>query len=190
MARIVNSRATQDIKGPLRDMLMSFGIPKQIVIDNEKSLNSAPITHMLQNQYNIEIFRTPPYMSTVNGQIERFHSTLSEIIRCVKAEKVHDSFNDLLNRSIFKYNYSIHSTINRKPVEVFFGRTITTDPMQLEQERQEVEKNLIDKQEKDLEFHNQNRKLFKEFQEGQTIYAKINKRLNKQALPPLSGRNH
>jgi len=177
LARIVKSRATQDIKDPLRDMLMYFGIPKKIVIDNEKSLGSAPIVHMLQNQYNIEIFKAPPYTSTVNGQVERWHSTLSEIIRCVKAEKIHDSFDELLNLSIFKYNYSVHSTIKKKPVEAFFGRTVTTDPTQLERERLKIVENLTEKQEKDLKFHNKKRQALKAFQTGDIIYVKVNPRL-------------
>lgn len=183
VAHIVKSRATQDIKEPLKELLMFFGVPEKIVIDNEKSLNSAPIVHMLQNQFNIEIFRAPPYMSTVNGQVERFHSTLSEIIRCVKAEKIHDSFEDLLIKSIFRYNYSVHSTIKRKPVEVFFGRTVTTNPTQLENDRLEIIKNLEEKQIGDLKFHNQRRKEFKKFQEGQIIYVNVNKRLGNKLSP-------
>ncbi|KNC22940.1 Retrovirus-related Pol polyprotein from transposon gypsy [Lucilia cuprina] len=63
------------------ELLTSFGTPENVVIDNEKSLNSASITFMLENQLGIKIYKTPPYTSTVNGQIERFHSTLTEIMR-------------------------------------------------------------------------------------------------------------
>lgn len=182
-ARIVKSRATEHIREPLRDILMFFGIPEKIVVDNEKSLNSAPIIHMLQNEYNIEIFKAPPYMSSVNGQVERFHSTLSEIMRCVKAERIHDSFEDLLNKAIYRYNYSIHSSIKNKPVEVFFGRLAKTDPKQLKNDRLKNMQNLAEKQEKDLEFHNKKRKLFKTFQEGQVIYVDVNKRLGNKLSP-------
>ncbi|XP_050339500.1 uncharacterized protein LOC126765866 [Bactrocera neohumeralis] len=34
---------------------------------------------------SINVYTTPPYSSTSNGQVERFHSTLSEIMRCIKA---------------------------------------------------------------------------------------------------------
>lgn len=183
LAKIVKSKATQDIKLPLRDILMYFGIPKKIVIDNEKSLGSSPILHMLQNQYNIEIFKAPPYTSTVNGQVERWHSTLSEIIRCVKAEKIHDSFDELLNLSIFKYNYSVHSTTKKKPVEAFFNRIVTTDPSQLERERLQTIKKLTKKQEKDLQFHNKKRQALKVFDPGKIIYVKVNPRLGNKLSP-------
>lgn len=65
-AKLANSRAVEDI---MQELIISFGIPKKVVIDKEKSLNSAPITFMMENQYGIEIFRTPPYTSTTNGQI-------------------------------------------------------------------------------------------------------------------------
>jgi len=85
-----------------------------VIIDNEKSLGSGPIMRMLQDQFNIKVYKAPLYNSSADGQIERFHSTLSEIIRCQKAEKLHSSLNDLIERSVVKYNYSIHSTTKQE----------------------------------------------------------------------------
>ena len=56
---------------------------------------------MLENQYCIKLFKIPPYSSSVNGQIERFHSTLSEVMRCLKAEKSHTTFPELLYKAIY-----------------------------------------------------------------------------------------
>lgn len=182
-AKIVSSRATEDIRHPLREILMNFGIPEKIVVDNEKSLSSAPIIHMLEDQLGIEIFKAPPYTSTVNGQIERFHSTLSEIIRCVKSERIHDSFEDLLDRSVSKYNYSIHSTTCRKPVELFFGREISTRPEQLNETRADNIRRLQDKQDADLQYHNRKRKPLKQYTVGQEIYVKTNKRIGNKLSP-------
>ena len=71
----------------MRQILFAFSVPKTIVIDNEKSLNSASIQFMIEDQLGINIFKTPPYASKVNGQVERFHSTLSEIMRCLQTER-------------------------------------------------------------------------------------------------------
>lgn len=116
-ARVIKSRATEGIKAPLQDLLISFGTPENIVIDNEKSLNSSVITFMLEDQMGIKIYRTPPYTSSVNGQVEHFHSTLTEIMRCLNAEKLYNSFEELLINSLNRYNHSVHSTINKKPIE-------------------------------------------------------------------------
>lgn len=132
---------------------------------------------MLQDQLSIEIFKTPPYKSSVNGQVERFHSTLSEIMRCLKTEKTHRSFEELLDRSVYEYNCTIHSTTGRKPIELFFGRRVNTNPEQYENARKENIEAIVMKQEKDIKFHNKKRNPFKNYSPGQKIYVKINKRL-------------
>lgn len=72
-------------------------LAKQIVVvDNKKSFNSASIIFMLEIQYRIKVFKIPPYSSSANGHIEKFHLTLSEFMRCVKAEKAHRTFPDIL----------------------------------------------------------------------------------------------
>jgi len=179
-AKIVKSRATQHVKQTLEEVLTNFGIPKIVVIDNEKSLSSGPIRRIMQEKYNIEVFKTPPYHSAANGQIERFHSTLSEIMRCQKAEKLHSSIRDLIGRSIIKYNNSIHSTTNRKPVDLFFGRKVANDHNLQQAERQETIEKIINKQEKDLEFHNDAKDFVKTYKAGDEIYVKNNKRHRKK----------
>lgn len=181
-AKIIKSRATEDIKAPLQDLLISFGTPENIVIDNEKSLNSSVITFMLEDQLGIKIYRTPPYTSTVNGQVERFHSTLTEIMRCLNAEKIYNSFEDLLRNSINKYNYSIHSTINKKPIEAFFGRNYT-DPAQQKKDRLLTTQKISGKQDKDLRTHNKKRTESRTYSPGDVIFVKGNKRLGNKLTP-------
>lgn len=181
-AKIIKSRATEDIKAPLQELLISFGTPENIVIDNEKSLNSSVITFMLEDQLGIKIYRTPPYTSTVNGQVERFHSTLTEIMRCLNAEKIYDSFEDLLNNSLNKYNYSIHSTINKKPIEAFFGRDYA-DPSQLKKDRLLTTQKISEKQDKDLKTHNKKRTEIRTYLPGDIVFVKGNKRLGNKLTP-------
>lgn len=183
IVRILKSRAVEDIKKPLRETILAFGVPNTVIFDNEKSFNSNVITFMLENKFGIKIFKAPPYSSTSNGQIERFHSTFSEILRCVQAERTHDTFEELIDLATFKYNHSIHSTIKQKPVETFFGRTVSSDPQQIVNERIETTKRLQEKQKKDLDFHNKNRKDLKNYQIGDTIYVRINKRIGNKLSP-------
>ncbi|XP_036348053.1 uncharacterized protein LOC118757450 [Rhagoletis pomonella] len=175
--KLIRSKAIEDIREPLREIIFSFGVPKTIVIDNEKSLNSASIQFMVEDQLGIEIFKTPPYASTVNGQVERFHSTLSEIMRCLKTEQTHRSFQELLDRSTYEYNYTIHSTTGKRPIETFFGRRVSIDPEQYENARRENIDILRKRQAKDLETHNKTRQPIKTYSPGDIIYVRINKRL-------------
>lgn len=175
--KLIRSKAIEDIREPLREIIFSFGVPKTIVIDNEKSLNSASIQFMVEDQLGIEVFKTPPYTSTVNGQVERFHSTLSEIMRCLKTEQTHRSFQELLDRSTYEYNYSIHSATGKRPIETFFGRRVSIDPEQYENSRRENINILRKRQAKDLETHNKTRQPIKTYSPGDIIYVRINKRL-------------
>ncbi|XP_037824735.1 uncharacterized protein LOC119612917 [Lucilia sericata] len=134
-----------------------------VVVDNEKSLNSDSILYMLEDQLNIKVFKTPPYKSTVNGQVERFHSTLSEIMRCLKTEKTHRTFEELLDRAVYEYDCTIHSTTGKKPIELFFGRRVRTIPEQYENARKENIEAIVKKQAKDIENHNKKRNPFKDY---------------------------
>lgn len=175
--KLIKSRAVEDIREPLRQLLYSFGIPKLIVVDNEKSFNSATIKFMLNDQLGIEIHKTPPYSSFVNGQVERFHSTLSEIMRCLKTNRVHESFEELIDKAVYEYNSSIHSTTGKRPIDVFFGRNLKADPEALENARMEVIESLKAKQENDLKQHNKSRQKIIQYEPGDTVYVKVNKRL-------------
>jgi len=94
-----------------------------VVIDNEKSLNSNSITFMMKDQQGILVYTAPPYKCSVNGQIERFHSTLSEIMICLKSDGIYNTFQETIDRAIYEYNFSIHSVTNKKPLKYFLGGT-------------------------------------------------------------------
>ena len=148
--RKIEGKSIECIKNPLRELIFYYGVPKNIVFDNEKSFNSHSIKFMLENEFKINIFTAPPYTSEVNGQIERVHSTLAEIMRFLKQEHAGKNFDELLELYVNEYNHSIHSFTGKKPVDLFFSRPTKT----LEEIRNETIEKLKAKQQKDLEFHN------------------------------------
>lgn len=175
--KLLKSRSIEDVRRPLRDILFSFGVPEKLVMDNEPSLNSRSIKFMLEDELRIETYSTPPYTSRANGQVEKFHSTLTEIMRCLKNNGGHRNFEELLERATAEYNHSVHSVTGKKPVDVFFGRSVNFTANDVEQTRQSNLEKLIKKQQKDLEYHNRNRIEFKSYLPGQIIYVRNNKRL-------------
>jgi hypothetical protein len=175
--KIIKSRSIEDVKRPLRDLLFYFGGPEFVVIDNEKSLNSASIKFMMEDELKIKVYKTPPYKSEVNGQIERFHSTLSEIMRCLKADGIGRNFEELLERSVNEYNHTVHSTTGKKPVVLFFGRIPNITPENFEKARLNNIEKIRLKQEQDMAFHNKKRSPVKTYEPGQIIFVKHNKRL-------------
>lgn len=177
MARLIKSKAIEDIRGPLREIIFFYGVPEFIVVDNEKSLNSASILFMMKEELNITVFTTPPYRSAVNGQVERFHSTLAEIMRCLHSQNPTRIFEELLQQAINEYNHSIHSTIHKKPVDMFFGRNVSFGPEDYERTRLSNIEKLKTKQTKDLKFHNKTRKPPRNYNIGDIIYVRHNKRI-------------
>lgn len=81
--RAIESKSLLDVEEALLDLIHEWNIPKIIVMDNESSFNSNVIEQRLRD-LNIDIYKTPIHRSETNGQIERCHSTIREIARCIK----------------------------------------------------------------------------------------------------------
>ena len=47
--RIIKSRTVKDIKGPLKQLLLSFGMPETVVMENEKPFNSIVIIFVIKS---------------------------------------------------------------------------------------------------------------------------------------------
>jgi len=94
-----------------------FPKAKVIYCDNEPSLKSHTITAMLDNHFGVSITNAPPLHSVSNGQVERFHSTLLELARCLKIDKGMSDTVEIILLATTKYNKSIHSVIDKRPVD-------------------------------------------------------------------------
>lgn len=173
----IKSRSIPDVKRGIIKLVTTFGTPKMIVCDNEVALKSIEIRGLLQ-RLNVEIYYTPSDHSEVNGIVERFHSTLSEIFRCMK-----DKYPDLTNKEIYKiatslYNTTIHTATKLKPVEVFFGiKEGEERPLNLQrilENRNEIFDEIIQQlesyQKKTIDSHNKNRNDEPNFEAEDEVY--------------------
>jgi len=98
------SRAIVDVRGPIIQLENFFPKTKTIYCDNEASFNSETINSLLKNQNSIDIVNAPPLHSSSNGQVERFHSTLTEIARCITIDKQISDTVELVMRATVEYN--------------------------------------------------------------------------------------
>jgi len=73
---------------------------------------------MLENHFGVSISNAPPLHSVSNGQVERFHSTLVELSRCLKIDKGISDTVELILLATARYNKSIHSVIDKRPADV------------------------------------------------------------------------
>lgn len=120
--RPIKSKAITDIKEVLLQLLYDWDLPAQIVIDNESSFVSNVIEQMIINA-GVKIFKTPVNRSETNGQVERCHSTLREIARCIKSLNPDITVKNLIQEATHKYNNSIHSFIKNTPRNIYLGET-------------------------------------------------------------------
>lgn len=116
----IKSKSTPDVKKAIIKIIERYGRPKQIVSDNEPALKSIEIRGFLQ-ELDIETYYTPTNRSEVNGIVERFHSTLAEIFRCIRSRHSKWSVKELFKLSLEHYNSSIHSAHKLTPKSVFLG---------------------------------------------------------------------
>lgn len=156
------------IKTALFQILNRFGNVKLIVSDNEKSFKSSLVETFLRDHYGAEQFFVPPMHSVSNGQVERFHSTLLEIARCVKAQQSIEDTMDLLLVSTFKYNNSVHSVTGKRPIDIV--NSISGEMLE------EIRTKLELAQQKSLQTHNEGPS-FKVSHPGERVFVRRNRRL-------------
>lgn len=183
----IKSRAIVDIKRPFFEILNRISKPEMIVIDNEPSLKSSIIRSKLQD-FNITIYETPTGKSEVNGQIERLHSTLIEIYRCLKTDGNKDSVKTRLRLCVDKYNNTIHSVISMTPYEALFGRRGNFEnPLNANEQRKHNDNlilaKLIDKRKKDRLSQNYKRKNPVNYEERELVLLKNKQIISKHINP-------
>lgn len=118
--RPIKSKSILDVQEVLMQLLFDWDVPAQIIMDNESSFTSNIVEQRIKN-LGIRIFKTPIHRSETNGQIERCHSTLREIIRCIKSENEELSTNEIIQLAAHKYNNSIHSFTKHTPHDILMG---------------------------------------------------------------------
>jgi hypothetical protein len=189
----IKSRTITDIRKGLLKLFSTYGTPGLIVCDNEPALRSSEIRG-LANNLNVQIHFVPANHSESNGLVERFHSTVAEIFRCIKSQ-----YADMTNKEIFliactQYNNTIHSATGLKPREIFFGlkdgheRPLDLDLMLNERNKFYDEVILANErtQSKNLAYHNQGRERKPRINEDTTVYKRIQgiKRKTKERYQP------
>lgn len=162
----LRSRAMVHIKKPLREIIFKFGVPEMLVMDNETSFKGDIIKTMM-DELNIECYYTPAGKSEVNGQIERFHSTLREILLL---KKKHNQPNQTdVKEAVNLYNYTIHSVTKNRPVDSFHADPLDTSEKQMLLTQENITR-LKNKQEYDRRYVNKTKRL-KDYKPGDEIFV-------------------
>lgn len=98
----------------------------------------------------------------MNGQVERNHSTVMELVRCIKKEQNLISNLEAIIRAAQQYNKTVHSVTDGKPFEILYNKI----------NHEAVIMNLKYAQNNMLKTQNKGR-IEKQFIVGEEIYEKI-----------------
>lgn len=71
----------------------------------------------------MQIYYADPRHSLTNGQVERVHSTIIEIARCIQEEYQLLDYNEIIYRAVKEYYQSIQSSTHQKPYDILFNKT-------------------------------------------------------------------
>lgn len=136
---------------------------KTLITDNEAIFVSSS-TKAVYDRYKIKHITTPVQHSTSNGQVERVHSTIIELIRCLAKQNSSTSGEEVFN-AVKQYNTTIHSVTKEKPIDI----------QQHPEKYTGISERIKLNQEKLLLYHNKNR-ANRTFQTNEIIYVKSNRR--------------
>jgi RNase H-like domain found in reverse transcriptase/Reverse transcriptase (RNA-dependent DNA polymerase)/Integrase zinc binding domain len=168
----IKTKSTEDVKFAIMDLIFKYRKPKTVVLDNEPSFQSHVIQNFFRN-LDINLHFIPAGHSESNGQIERVHSTLAEIIRCKNKEWADYTPNQKIQIAADLYNNSLHSVTNFKPADLFFAATSATNLEEIIREKNDlfklIQEKIKEKQAKDL---SKNKNTFKTYQTDQKIFVK------------------
>jgi len=117
----IDSKSSIRLREKFTEVLHYFSALNTMVSDNERGLLCPTVLNYLQS-LGIAVYYTPSQKSEVNGQIERSHSTFLEIYRCLKNDNPNLKVMELVFIAVDRYNNSVHSFTNHKPVDIFFDR--------------------------------------------------------------------
>lgn len=187
-AYILNTRNSIHLKQAVSLFIMSYDSPQTLVVDSEPSFKSIEFRNFCDVQ-KINLHVTSIQSSTSNSPVERFHSTLLEILKIVNVNKEYKNkpLEFRLCQAIFTYNNSIHSATKCTPFELFFGRkhgtnllpTIADVEIHKEDFYNEINPKIYDHKMKNLNRANKDREDPLDYPSDQPIYMKQPKQNNK-----------
>lgn len=79
----IKSRTIQDVRKAILKFFRTHGKSDLIVSENKPAINSIQVRRLTED-LGVQMYFTPANHSETNEIVERFHSTLAEIIRCIK----------------------------------------------------------------------------------------------------------
>lgn len=140
--------STETIKR-LSTIFARFGLPVSITADNGRQFVSDEFRNYCET-HNIQLVSTTPYWPQMNGEVERQNRSILK--RLVISQTNNTDWRNELNKYLLMYRSTPHSTTQKTPAQMMFGRNIRDQIPNIHQPREIDEETAdIDKEKKEKE---------------------------------------
>lgn len=126
----------------LHSTFARFGLPKVIASDNARSFTSSNFKQFLE-QYGIQHSTISPYFPQSNGAAENAVKIIKNSLKNFLGNNKNLDINSALNKFLFDYRNTKHSTTGVSPSMLMFGRDLRTRFSILKHENIENVKNKV-----------------------------------------------
>jgi hypothetical protein len=123
IVEIVHSMSARTVIPVLDKLLSTFGNILELKTDNGPPFNSEEFRNFTK-YFGFHHRKCTPLWPRANGEIERFVKMLEKSLRCAIVEQ--ENWKRELNTFLRAYRTTPHTTTNRTPAELLFGRTHKT----------------------------------------------------------------
>lgn len=192
---ISDKNANTIINGIIR-FTSHHGLCRTIIVDSGKEFDNILLKEFCK-LHKIQLHITSVGNSKSNGVVERFHSTLTESIRCRLLDHSNTFENQLVN-AVLGYNNSLHSSTKFTPFEVINGHLESNLPFDIDEEKltqqfitdraaeikvinNQISNNLEKTKQQTCDKVNANRKEIENIKVGQEVY--VRKKLRNKLKP-------
>ena len=117
-AHVVDTPTSTGTIRKLQHMFATHGIPETIVTDNGSVFTSNEFQHFM-DMNGIRHLTTAPYHPASNGLAERAVETVKTGLKKITSSNIDDK----LDRFLFQYRITPHTTTGRSPAELLMGRS-------------------------------------------------------------------
>jgi len=149
--------------GVLRTLFARTGIPMQLVSDNAAYFVSEEFEGFMQAN-GIRHITSAPYHPSTNGLAERMVQTFKSALTAAKGSA---PVQKKLDQFLMAYRNATHSTTNRSPAQMFYGRSLRN---RLDLLKPDVRRKVLDKQTEQGKVRNKVN--LREMHVGQTVLAR------------------
>ena len=149
----------------LRQVFSSYGLPEQIVLDNDPQFSSSEFSEFAKLN-GIKHILISPYHLSSNGEAEKFVHTFKEAMKAGQKDGI--TLSHRLACFFHTYRTTPHSTTGVSPSELMMGRQLWTRWDLL---KPDTGKSVCQRQEKQIEQHNCHAQ-FRSFDIAQSVMVK------------------